>query len=268
MCSRAPGLGCLAVHRREGCLGIRPRWRRLQSIGRSMWATHVVRSMRGVIANSRYTASMFGQGSGRFNPLVVYPQLTLPDDATPDTEKVPEARQQIAFIGRIEEEKGILEALEILARLPATYRLTVVGEGTAREVAEQRTRELNLADRVTFLAWLGRDRLFQILNGTGVVIVPSLRGEGFGMVGVEALYSGTPVVAYEAGGVLEWCDGTFLRFVGPGDRAEAAAQIVALTSDPATWAEACRSAGEQARRRFDQPRQRALLLSALGLNDR
>ncbi len=267
MCAKPPGPGCLGVDRSEGCLGQRPFWRKLQSIVRSVWAVWLVRRLRGVVANSRYTAQMYKQGSRRFDPAIVHPRATTPDTAVGARQKDPQARFQIGFIGRVEEEKGIFEALEILACLPEAYGLTAIGEGAARERAQWRAQKLGLAARVQFLGWLGRDELSNVLREIGVVLVPSISAEGFGMAGPEALRSGTPVVAYDAGGVREWCDGSSSRVVGVGDRVGAAAQVIALTADAGAWRNACRAAAEHVARRFDAAAQRKLLFSALGLAD-
>jgi len=267
MCTKPPGPGCLAVDRREGCLGQRPSWRKLQSIVRSAWAVWLVRRMRGVVANSRYTAGLYKQASPRFDPAVVHPRVTTPSTAVGAQQKDPQARFHIGFIGRVEEEKGIFEALEILTCLPEAYSLTAIGDGAARERVQQRAQELGLAARVQFLGWLGRNELSNALREIGVVLLPSMRAEGFVMAGPEALCSGTPVVAYDAGGVGEWCDGSSSRVVGVGDRTGAAAQIIALTADAGAWRSACRAAAEHATRRFDAAAQRKLLFSALGLSE-
>jgi glycosyltransferase involved in cell wall biosynthesis len=267
MCVKPPGLGCLAVDQSEGCLGQRLFWRKLQSIVRSTWAVLLVRRLRGVVANSRYTAEMYKQGSSRFDPAIIHPPVTTPDAAVGAQQKDPQARFHIGFIGRVEEEKGIFEALEILARLPEAYGLTAIGEGAARERAHQRAHELGLAARVRFLGWLERDELSKVLREIGVVLLPSIRAEGFVMAGPEALRSGTPVVAYDAGGVGEWCDGSSSRVVGVGDHAGGAAQIIALTAEIGAWRNACRAAAEHAARRFDAVTQRKVLFSALGLTD-
>jgi glycosyltransferase involved in cell wall biosynthesis len=210
---------------------------------------------------------MYKQGSPRFDPAIVHPPVITLSTAVGAQQKDPQARFHIGFIGRVEEEKGIFEALEILTCLPEAYGLAAIGEGAARERAQQRAQELGLAARVQFLGWLGRDELSNALREIGVVLVPSIWGEGFGMVGAEALCSGTPVVAYDAGGVGEWCDGSSSRVVGVGDRAGAAAQIIALTADAGAWRNACRAAAEHAARRFDAAAQRKRLFSALGLPD-
>jgi glycosyltransferase involved in cell wall biosynthesis len=223
--------------------------------------------MRGVVANSRYTAGLYKQASPRFDPAVVHPRVTTPSTAVGAQQKDPQARFHIGFIGRVEEEKGIFEALEILTCLPEAYSLTAIGDGAARERVQQRAQELGLAARVQFLGWLGRNELSNALREIGVVLLPSMRAEGFVMAGPEALCSGTPVVAYDAGGVGEWCDGSSSRVVGVGDRTGAAAQIIALTADAGAWRSACRAAAEHATRRFDAAAQRKLLFSALGLSE-
>jgi glycosyltransferase involved in cell wall biosynthesis len=65
-------------------------------------------------------------------------------------------------------------------------------------------------------------------------LLPSLWDEAFGMAGLEALSLGTPVVAYDVGGVSEWAQGNGAVLV-PCGHTPAAAAILHLTSDPTRW---------------------------------
>jgi glycosyltransferase involved in cell wall biosynthesis len=75
----------------------------------------------------------------------------------------------------------------------------VVGEGPERGSLEALAARLGIADRVTFLGALDREALAAEYRSAGLFVLPSLR-EGFGVVLLEALASGTPVVATASGG--------------------------------------------------------------------
>ncbi len=109
-------------------------------------------------------------------------------DATP----WPLEGQTIFFCGRHEERKGLGVLLAAFADLPPTVRLFVAGSGPDTE----RLQQQYAGD--TRIEWLGRisdEDKMQYLKGASVFCAPSLRGESFGVVLIEAMAAGTPVVA-------------------------------------------------------------------------
>lgn len=103
----------------------------------------------------------------------------------------------IFFVGRHEPRKGLAVLLAALAHLPSDVRLWVAGDGP--ETAELQ-RAVAGDPRVE---WLGRiseaDKMAR-LKGAHVLCAPSLRGESFGIVLLEAMAAGTPVVAADLPG--------------------------------------------------------------------
>ena len=101
-------------------------------------------------------------------------------------------RPTILFIGRHEERKGLGVLLAAFARLDLDAELWVAGEGPDTH----RLRGLHGGDGR--IAWLGRideaDKLAR-LRGASVFCAPSLHGESFGVVLIEAMAAATPVVA-------------------------------------------------------------------------
>jgi glycosyltransferase involved in cell wall biosynthesis len=150
----------------------------------------------------------------------------------------------VVLVGRFHPAKGQIELVEaaprVLERRPGTRFLLLGGEdpyqpGYARAV-HARIEELGLADAV-----LVRDHHPDapgVMAGSDVVAIPSVpdeRGmgrEGFGLVGIEAMAVGTPVVGYD-GGALPEVLGDAALLVPEGDRSALAAAIVALLGDPA-----------------------------------
>ena len=109
----------------------------------------------------------------------------------------PTDRPTIFFIGRHEPRKGLDVLLEAMAMLPPTVRLWVGSDGPDTTALKAR-----FADDVR-VEWLGRltdaDKAAR-MKGADVFCAPSLRGESFGVVLLEAMAAGTPVVASDLPG--------------------------------------------------------------------
>ena len=93
------------------------------------------------------------------------------------------------YAGRLSEEKGILP---LVSEWPEDHRLLVVGSGEQ----ERELLELNRKN-VTFIGPTSRPRLLELMRGALGLVFPSRCYEGFPMVYVEAMSSGTPVLTWE-----------------------------------------------------------------------
>lgn len=103
----------------------------------------------------------------------------------------------VGVVARLTREKGIDVAIEAVALLPGV-RCAVVGDGPERATLEARARELGVGDRVEFLGVRGD--VAAVMPAFDALLVPS-RTEAHGMVAVEALACGVPVVASDVGGL-------------------------------------------------------------------
>lgn len=151
----------------------------------------------------------------------------LPPAAARRPDRPPGRPVRLLFVGRADEpRKGFAVLAAALDRLhaahPGQFSLTCVGPATARgEVSDQ---ELSAA-----------------YASADVCIVPSLGGESFGLVALEALAHGVPVVATAIRGYAEWLGGSgAAELVPPHDAAALAAGIVRLALDPARHAACAR----------------------------
>jgi glycogen synthase len=158
-----------------------------------------------------------------------------PDDArvTRATLTGPRTRM-VLFAGRLEYEKGVQTLLHALARVRAQVgptRLFVAGIGTYSEELRRQVRELGLQRHVRFTGFV-KDRELRLLYGAAdVAVAPSIY-EPFGLVAVEAMACGTPVVVGDTGGLREIVsDGSGLTFTPEDDEALADALIRVLTED-------------------------------------
>ena len=105
----------------------------------------------------------------------------------------------VLFAGRVVEAKGISEAIDAWRRSGSGLPLVVAGTGPLR-------REID-AEGVEVLGWLDRRRLSAAYRRAAVLVMPSRWQEPFGIGGLEALTLGTPVAAWDSGGVREWHPG-------------------------------------------------------------
>ena len=148
----------------------------------------------------------------------------------------------LGLFGRLVPEKGVVDAVEILARVnrarPA--RLVVVGSGPEEAVARARAAALGLADRLELLPWRPASELADIYRRTHVVLVPSRPTttwvEQFGRVIVEAQASGAVVAGYASGAIPEVA-GEPAILTDVGAVAELGDRVAALASDPAGYAD-------------------------------
>lgn len=114
----------------------------------------------------------------------------------PDGEKI------LMHISNFRAVKKVLDTVEILARVTKRVpaRLILIGDGPERPRVQARAEELGVADKVVFL---GRhDSVAELLSCADVFLLPSSK-ESFGLVALEAMACGAPVVASDVGGIPE-----------------------------------------------------------------
>jgi rhamnosyl/mannosyltransferase len=105
-------------------------------------------------------------------------------------------------VGRLVYYKGLHNAVKALAEVPG--RWLVIGEGPARPELQRLAADVGVADRIVWRGHVGEDELVGAYHAATALWFPSnARSEGFGLVQVEALASGCPVVntAIPASGV-------------------------------------------------------------------
>lgn len=132
----------------------------------------------------------------------------------------------ISFVGKFTDFKGIdvlLKAAAIYEKKISGVQTVLVGDGGLFDDMNALKKQLGLTG-VHFLGHQTQDKLARIYNVADVSIVPS-RVEPFGLVAVEALACGTPVVATNAGGLPDFINDQVGALV-PVDDAESLAQAI------------------------------------------
>lgn len=154
-------------------------------------------------------------------------------------------RPRIVFLGRLHAQKNVDLLLAATARLRYPAHVVLVGDGPDRGRLEELRDRLGLRGRVTFLGFVGHDRVPALLRGADLLVMPS-RYEELGTALVEAMHCGLPIVATRTGGIPDLVgDGTGGLLTEPGDVDGLAHAIDRLVADPALR----RRLGERGRER-------------------
>jgi glycosyltransferase involved in cell wall biosynthesis len=203
-----------------------------------------------VVAISSYTAREIARFAKV--PVQVIP-YTLP--FVEDESKTRAARGtglRVLFVGRLVERKGVTHLIEAVRRLPAELhgRLVVIGDGPERAALEAQARAAGMADRVEIRGRVSDAELRAAYAASDALVLPSIvdaRGdtEGLGVVLLEAMSYGVPVVASDIGGITDIVEhGKSGLLVPPGDPDQLAAALERLARDPGLVAR-LGAAGEQ-----------------------
>ena len=171
----------------------------------SMLAGQLLRSADWVTANSSqmlsHTRDLVPEIASCSS--LIYNGLDVPDLAPAPLEF---GQPRLLCLGRVVDDKGFDVAVDafpaVLARFP-NVRMTIAGDGGARQKLEQQARNLGIDHALEFVGWVERDDIPALINESNVVVVPSRWEEAFGLVALEAAQMARPVVATRVGGLPE-----------------------------------------------------------------
>jgi len=165
----------------------------------------------------------------------------------------------ILSVGTIEERKNLLVLIKAMAKVNPEVKLVVVGRQT--DYAEQVKSEIHryrLTDRMIFLSDVPFSNLPALYQSATAFVYPS-RYEGFGIPILEALNSGTPVIA-ATGSCLEEAGGPDSLYIDPDNHTDLSAKINLLLTDP-SLREKMITAGQIYARNFDDDKLAAQLMT-------
>ncbi|HET9131562.1 MAG TPA: glycosyltransferase, partial [Terriglobia bacterium] len=161
----------------------------------------------------------------------------------------------VLYVGRLTPEKGLLELIDSLKLVKTRTKLLIVGKDGAlgqsdfQEKVMRRAADIGIEVEVE--GWLVGEKLRQAYARAKVVAFSSVWPEPFGLVGIEAMAQGKPVVAFDCGGVRQWLDHERTGFAVPhGDIAEYARRIDQLMTNDILRAEMGARARTSAKVRF------------------
>ncbi|KUH85399.1 glycogen synthase [Mycobacterium sp. GA-1999] len=142
---------------------------------------------------------------------------------------------QLLYVGRLEYEKGIHDAIAALPRIRRTHpgtTLTIAGEGTQQDWLVEQARKHKVLKATSFAGHLDHDALVRLLHTADAAVLPS-HYEPFGIVALEAAATGIPLVTSDAGGLGEAViNGQTGVSYPPRDVAALAAAVRSVLDDP------------------------------------
>lgn len=148
----------------------------------------------------------------------------------------------VGLISRIDEGKGwdkFLMSLRILKDENFSFKAIIAGQGLQEDAMKKQIKELDLEEEVNFLGLVHQDELVHLYHTMDVMIFPTEReAESLGLVGLEAMSCGTPVIASNMAGPQTYIVNGMNGFLfSPGNSKELAQYIkkyFAMTADQKT----------------------------------
>ncbi len=139
----------------------------------------------------------------------------------------------VVTVGRLVRRKDhhtLLKALKLLAN-PKVH-LLILGDGPERENLHASAEQLGIGGQIHFMGFVAEDQKYQLLACSDVFSLTSLH-EGFGLVYIEAMHCGLPVIAADTGGQTDFLsDGQTGGLVRPGDANALSRVLQGLMEDP------------------------------------
>lgn len=125
----------------------------------------------------------------------------------------------LLFVGRVIQEKGVLELLNAMTLLPDNYKLLIIGSSnfgtTSRTKYEKEvySKIEKLKNRVSFTGYIPNERIGVYYKISDISVIPSMFEDPAPLVVIEAMASGLPIVTTGSGGIKEYCDYNCAVFV-------------------------------------------------------
>lgn len=138
----------------------------------------------------------------------------------------------VLYIGRLEKRKGVKYLIDAFARLnEPNCKLIIAGEGPYRKKLESRVIQLGL-NTVEFLGYINESDKIELYRKADVFSSPAIYGESFGIVLLEAMACGTPIVAANNPGYVSVLqDRGMISLVNPKDTEQYARRLSLLLND-------------------------------------
>jgi glycosyltransferase involved in cell wall biosynthesis len=164
-----------------------------------------------------------------------------------------EREDVILFVGSLIERKGakyLLAAIPEVFRSLPQYRLVLIGDGPQDHMLKALAEESGSSDRISFLGFQPQEEVRRWMQRARLLVLPSLE-EGLGVVLLEALACGTPVVASRVDGIPEVITPEAGVLVPPANAAALGQAIRSVLESQLAWAEMSRLARERAVSLYD-----------------
>jgi len=225
--ARAPIVGTFHVHRENG--------HRLYAA--TSWALRpLARRLRARIAVSEAARrTVEPHFPGRYDIVPNGIDVRRFQIARPRPAIMPADRQWVLYVGRLEPRKGVdvlIYAMNRVQKRAPEASLLIVGDGSERQRLEGLARATGIA--ATFAGSVPDEDMIACLQASDIVCSPAIGGESFGIVLLEAMAAGKPIVASRIAGYAELVgDAGCARLVPPGEDGALATELLALITNEA-----------------------------------
>ncbi|MCX7016620.1 MAG: glycosyltransferase family 4 protein [Candidatus Sumerlaeota bacterium] len=242
-------------------------WRAKRRLAAAPLYARMLRRARVILVDSEFTRGELLRSRPALEPKIRVAPLGIPPErirSAPHVERAPGGPIRLLSVGRVTPAKGfqvVLQALRLMPRAPWHWR--VAGTGPALEPLRRRAEALGLGDWVEFLGEVDDARLDSLYAQSDLFLYPELSYPAFGLVALEALLAGLPVLASERGAIPEVVRPDCGWLVPGGDPPALARKLKELLANPSRIAETAARCRDLALERFSFERMIALTRAAL-----
>lgn len=219
------GKNCRVIYNAHGWAFLRDtaEWKRKIFAGVERLLTNVTDKIINVSKYEYNTAVKYGINKEKM--YVIYSGISA--NKKPITKKItmPSDRINLLFVGRFDPQKGIDWLLKVFPKCPRKdIHLYVIGDNV---VSNGMGIEKKNTEKVTFLGWVNHDELPAYYEACDAVIMPS-RWEAFGLVAIEAMKYGKPVIASNRGALPELISNDETGFIFKLDRTDSLLKLLTI----------------------------------------
>lgn len=139
---------------------------------------------------------------------------------------------KILYLGNYEKFKGPQILLQALSKIKLDYKANFYGSGSLEKWMKNFVKENDLSGKIKINRKVSYDEIPRLYQEHDILVFPSLIGEAFGRIVIEAMAAGNPVIASKVGGVVDIVGDRKTGFlVKPGDVKELRDKIIKLTTN-------------------------------------
>jgi len=221
-CKKPIGLRCYY------CLGFINRsnnWMRIKfsSLHKLKKEQNTNKKISAFVVGSQYMADHIiehGFSREKMNVIPLYTQKSSVENVI-DPEK-----NLLLFAGQLIRGKGVDTLLKAMSYLDEKVKLIICGSGRQEHVYRKMVKRFNLTKRVVFKSKISKRMISEYYQKAAVVVMPSRSPETFGLVGLEAMKVGKPVIASDVGGISEWLAHEKTGLLFPSNNSRALADAI------------------------------------------
>jgi len=167
------------------------------------WVKSLLRKSSAIVCQSNDTVENVGRYYDRLLETELIPHgIHRPQYAEKTREELKLNNDDIILstVGRLVSRKGLNRLLEIVSRISEPkLKLLIIGNGPLEQELREQVSQLGIIDKVVFCGFVDEDRKYQLLKVSDIYVSTS-QHEGFGLVFLEAMSTGLPIVCYDHGG--------------------------------------------------------------------